>query len=310
MTLSASGLLWLVLLCSPDDPIPPGPVHGLSVNGVPLQPHMTSFMVSQGATVTVTSPDSLSWRILDSRGAGRSFQFTLPRSHGIFTLTGGTGDSVQEWAVIVPVSSRRMRTTTLNSFPMGFYGGVSAVTREYLPDRFVELREDTYHTRLSTHVAASDLLKTVTGDWPQYMALDLELVHKLELVLEEVKIHYPPARSIHVISGFRTPAYNASIGNLTTTSTHLYGRAADFWIESWPPNNLMDDMDRNKRIDVYDGEFLVELTRRLEARGQVSAGGAAAYRWTEHHGPYVHIDTRGSPAVWETRRNLVADPVI
>ena len=310
MAFSAVGILWLLLLCGPDDPIPPAPSLALTVNGVQLASPMAAFMAQPGSRVSVSCPDSLSWSILGFQGHGRDFTFTLPRSHGIFTLTGRGGNAVQEWAVIVPVDSRRMRTTTLNSFPMGFYGGVTAVTREQLPERFVEIRQNSYHTRLSTHLAVSDMLQTVTGDWPQYMALELDIILKLEMLLDEVRIHYPPARSINIISGFRTPALNASIGNETSTSLHLYGKAADFWIESWPSNNLMDDIDRNKRIDVYDGEFLVELTRSLEARGVVSVGGASAYRWTESHGPYVHIDTRGTPARWQTRRNLVSAPVI
>lgn len=244
------------------------------------------------------------------RGEGSEFEFTLPRSHGIFTLTGSDEESVLEWAVIVPVKGCRMRTTSLNSFHMGFFGGVSAATREYLPESFIELTEATCNTRLSTSFAISDFLCTFRGDWPQYMALDLDLVWKLEAILAEAKLHYPAARAVHIISGFRTPAYNAQIGNETDTSLHLYGRAADFWIEGWPPNNLMDDVDRNKRIDVFDGEFIVDLARALEARGEVPVGGAAAYRWTESHGPYVHVDTRGRAARWQTRRNLVADPVI
>ncbi len=119
-------------------------------------------------------------------------------------------------------------------------------------------------------------------------------------LLEEVR-PAPAARSIHVISGFRTPAYNSAIGNETDTSLHIYGKAADVWVEGWPSNNLMDDIDRNKRIDVYDGEFLVSLTRGLEARGEVPVGGASAYRWTESHGPYVHNRTPGAaPPVGRT----------
>ena len=72
----------------------------------------------------------------------------------------------------------------------------------------------------------------------------------------------------------------------------------------------MDDIDRNKRVDVYDGEYLVEIVRMLEVEGKVVTGGASAYRWIPSHGPFVHIDIRGSRAVWPTSRTLVSDPVI
>jgi len=142
------------------------------------------------------------------------------------------------------------------------------------------------------------------------MVLDPRLVDKLEQVLEEVSVYYPEARVIHCISGFRTPAYNEAIGNETGFSLHLYGAAADIWIESWPANGLIDDLDRNKRIDVFDGELIVQSARNLEAAGEVAVGGASAYRWIPTHGPFVHLDTRGSAAVWQTQRNLVENPVI
>lgn len=310
MAFSVAGFIWLLLLGVPDDPIPPEPAFPLEVNGSPLSPQMAAFIAEAGSQVTVSCPDSVTWSIFGTQCSGREFRFTLPRAHGIFTLTARNGSSLQEWAVIVPVQGCRMRTTTLNSYPMGFFGGTEAVTRRNIPDRFIELNGETIGTRLSTHFAISDFLCTIRGDWPQYMALDLQLVHKLEVLLAEVKTRYPEASDVHIISGFRTPAYNDSIGNETDTSLHLYGKAADFWIEGWPANNLMDDVDRNKRIDVYDGEYIIGLVRTLEARGEVAAGGASAYRWTESHGPYVHVDTRGSAARWQTRRNLVTDPVI
>lgn len=310
MAFSVAGFIWLLLLGVPDDPVPAEPAFSLTVNGSPLAPHMSAFIAESGSQVSVSCSDSLEWNFAGTQGSGREFRFTLSRSHGVFTLTAHNASSLQEWAVIVPVQGSRMRTTTLNSYPMGFFGGTQTVTRRHIPDRFIELNGSTIGTRLSTHFAISDFLCTIRGDWPQYMALDLQLVQKLEALLSQVRTLYPEARSIHIISGFRTPAYNSEIGNETDTSLHLYGKAADFWIEGWPPNNLMDDVDRNKRIDVYDGEYLIGLVRALEARGDVAAGGASAYRWTESHGPYVHVDTRGSAARWQTRRNLVTDPVI
>jgi len=307
---SVAGFIWLLLLGVPDDPIPAEPAFPLMVNGSPLSAHMAAFIAEAGSQVHVSCPDSVDWAFADARGSGREFSFMLSRTHGVFSLTARNGSSIQEWAVLVPVDGSRMRTTTLNSYPMGFFGGTGAVTRRHIPDRFIELNGSTIGTRLSTHFVISDFLCTIRGDWPQYMALDLRLVQKLEALLAEVRNFYPEARDVHIISGFRTPAYNAAIGNETDTSLHLYGKAADFWIEGWPGNDLMDDVDRNKRIDVYDGEYLIGLVRALEARGDVAAGGASAYRWTESHGPYVHVDTRGSAARWQTRRSLVTDPVI
>lgn len=294
-----------------DDPVPEGSCFSISFNGVVQASHMLAFTAHSGERITLSCEDSLNWAIpaLDLQGEGSAFSFTLPRRHGIYRVTASDSSRVQEWMILVPLSSSQVRTATVNSFPLGFYGDGN--TRDDLPDRgFIELRQEDYYSRVSTHLTFADLLCHTEGNWPQYMVLDTRMVDKLERILSEVTEYYPEARIIHCISGFRTPAYNAAIGNETGFSLHLYGAAADIWIESWPGNGLIDDLDRNKRIDVFDGETIVEAARRLEASGEVAAGGASAYRWIPTHGPFVHIDTRGSAAVWQTQRNLVDNPVI
>ncbi|PIE51253.1 hypothetical protein CSA37_12640 [Candidatus Fermentibacteria bacterium] len=303
--------LSFMLFSGADDPVPEGSLFSVSLNGVQQPEHLLAFTVEQGSTVTLACPDSIQWSVpsLDIQGQGREFAIQLPRCHGIHTVRGSDSTGVQEWLLLVPLGSEQVRTATVNSFLLGFYGDGN--TRDHLPDNgFIELPYHYYNSRVSTHLTFADLLCHTEGGWPQYMVLDTSLLTKLELVFQEVAKTYPEARVIHSISGFRTPAYNLAIGNETGFSLHLYGSAADIWIEGWPENGLIDDLDRNKRIDVYDGEFIIEATRRLEASGQVATGGASAYRWISTHGPFVHIDTRGSAAVWQTRRTLVDNPVI
>lgn len=303
--------LFLLVFSGVEDPVPGGSVFQLSVNGRVQQDHMLAFTADPGERITLSSPGNLSWAIpsLGLSSEGTDICFDLPPRHGIYTVTASDSVSLQRWSILVPLGSEQVRTATINSFPLGFYG--DGTTRDHLPERgFIELWSEDYHTRVSTHLTFADLLCHTEGDWPQYMVLDMEMVHKLEMILEEVALVYPEARVINCISGFRTPAYNEAIGNETGFSLHLYGQAADIWIEGWPPNGLIDDLDRNKRIDVLDGEVIVRAARFLEASGEVAVGGASAYRWIPTHGPFVHIDTRGSAAVWQTRRNLVDNPVI
>ncbi len=305
-------LLWLMVFSTSSDPSPARPAFGLSVNGVPLPPDRLAFISMPGDVVTLSSPvDSLSWSVdfdTDPATGTGSYTFTLPRRHGIHTLTVTDGEAMESYSIIVPVETSRWRTTSLNSFPIGSYG--DGCTRQDNPDFFVELTPGSSGARVSTHLTLGDFLCHIEGSYPQYMALDLRLADKLEKILLQICESYPEATSIHLMSCFRTPVYNEQIGNETSFSQHLYGGAADMWIEGYPSNTLMDDIDRNKRVDVYDGEYLVDLVRILEARGEVAVGGASAYRWTGTHGPFVHIDVRGSAACWQTQRNLVPDPVI
>lgn len=303
--------LSILVFSGADDPVPAGSCIPLRMNGVLQAEHMLAFTADPGERVTLSSDDSLSWSVpsLALQGTGSEFSITLPECHGIYRVNASDSSRVQEWMILVPLSSSQVRTATVNSFPLGLYGDGN--TRDHLPDLgFIELWQDDYHSRVSTHLTFADLLCHTEGSWPQYMVLDTRMVNKLERILNEVAEYYPEATIIHCISGFRTPAYNAAIGNETGFSLHLYGAAADIWIESWPGNGLIDDLDRNKRIDVFDGEMIVDAARRLEASGEVAVGGASAYRWIPTHGPFVHIDTRGSAAVWQTQRSLVDNPVI
>jgi len=305
-------LIWMMLFSTSDDPSPASPSQNLHINGNPLPESRLAFVVMPGDMVTLSVQDeNTGWSATEgypSSGAGGTFVWRAPRSHGIFYIDVSCSGTIEKYTVIVPIESCRWRTTTLNSYPIGSYGNGN--TRNSIPDYFIELTPNSSGARISTHLTIGQFLCHVEGSYPQYMAFDLRLADKLEAILTAVQEVYPQASDIRNISGFRTPAYNASIGNETSESLHLYGQAADIWIESWPSNNLMDDIDRNKRIDVYDGEYLVEIVRTLEVEGKVITGGASAYRWIPSHGPFVHIDIRGSRAVWPTSRTLVADPVI
>jgi hypothetical protein len=306
-------LVWLMIFATGEDPRPAAPALGLSVDGSALPTGRMAFTVMPGDSVTLTAAGGGPLRWTATAGSPSSadaaaFGWRAPRSHGIFFIDAATDTLVERYTVIVPVEASRWRTTTLNSVPIGSYGDGSS--RDRNPDCFVELTASTLSSRVSTTLTVGDFLGHVEGAFPQYMVLDLRLADKLERILEAVRLIYPEAAIVRNISGFRTPAYNAAIGNDTSESLHLYGKAADIWIESWPPNDLMDDIDRNKRVDVYDGEFLVELVRVLEARGDVVTGGASAYRWNQAHGPFVHVDVRGSMATWPTSRTLVSDPVV
>ncbi|MFO8184850.1 MAG: hypothetical protein R6U39_11865 [Candidatus Aegiribacteria sp.] len=305
-------IIWLMIFSTSDDPAFRSPSVRLTVDGNRLPRYRLAFVVMPGDSVTLSTGEQITgWSVTagePATGSGDSFEWRAPRSHGIFHLDVSTGDAVEKFTVIVPVDSRRWRTTSLNSFPIGSYGDGNG--RERRPEYFVELDAAGMNARVTPHLTLGDFICHLEGSYPQYMALDLRLADKLEEILVAAREVYPPAACIHNISGFRTPIYNAAIGNETGESLHLYGAAADIWIESWPANGLMDDLDRNKRVDVYDGEYLVEIVRTLEARGIVVTGGASAYRWIRSHGPFVHIDTRGSGAVWPTRRTLVDNPVI
>lgn len=85
---------------------------------------------------------------------------------------------------------------------------------------------------------------------------------------------------IHVVSGYRTPAWNAKVGG-ATKSQHMQAKAADIQVYGLTPAQL-----RAKILDLIE-------------KGQMIQGGVAMYP------TFTHYDIRGYKARWTgTRRRL------
>ena len=82
-------------------------------------------------------------------------------------------------------------------------------------------------------------------------------------------------KSIHINSGYRTPAHNASVGG-AKTSRHMVGDAADISVRNMAP------------ADVYCA------TEVLVRQGRMMQGGLGAYQ------THTHYDTRGHRSRWTT----------
>ena len=102
------------------------------------------------------------------------------------------------------------------------------------------------------------------------------------------------------MSGFRTPQYNArdvSRGGRARDSQHMYGGAADIYVDA-DADGRMDDLDGDGRVAVRDAGWLAGVAERVEAAHPGVVGGIGIYRATSAHGPFVHVDVRGTAARW------------
>lgn len=52
---------------------------------------------------------------------------------------------------------------------------------------------------------------------------------KLVDLLEQCREYFDAP--VHILSGYRTPSYNSKLKGASPVSQHLYGRAADIWVE-------------------------------------------------------------------------------
>jgi hypothetical protein len=169
------------------------------------------------------------------------------------------------------------------------------------PAGFIEVTPDNQDLEVSEHFRLRDFL---THDqptvWPKYLVLREGLVDKLELVIAEMEHSGIQVQRMRVMSGFRTPQYNATGGDTTgrdELSRHMFGDAADVFVDN-DGDGRMDDLNGDGRIDYRDAQVIVAAVDRVEASFPSLVGGAGVYRATFVHGPFAHIDARGDRARW------------
>ena len=136
--------------------------------------------------------------------------------------------------------------------------------------------------------------------WPKYLVLREPLLDKLELVISDLESHGIPARNVEVLSGFRTPDYNQGLGDdsgRSRDSRHQFGDAADIIIDS-NGDGRMDDLNHDGQIDFRDARVVLAAVERVELKYPDLVGGVGLYHSNGSHGPFAHIDVRGSRARW------------
>ncbi len=182
------------------------------------------------------------------------------------------------------------------------YEGGGAPKQIYDPPKgLVQVTPQNRNLRVSEHFVLGDFLtKGQSNVWPKYVAISPRLLDKLELTIKELEARGHPVDDVFVVSGFRTPSYNAGGGNPAgrgKLSRHMYGDAADIAIDN-DHNGLMDDLNGDGRVDVADARVIAAAAEAVERKYPSLIGGIGIYRPTGGHRGMVHIDTRGYRARW------------
>ena len=192
----------------------------------------------------------------------------------------------------------------LGTYRMGFWPGERRSPRSEAyrnPDGFIEVTPENQDTYVSEHFRLRDFLTKDQRDvWPKYLVLSEELVDKLELVIDDLQARGIRVKRMAVLSGFRTPQYNqqgVGRGGRAKDSRHQFGDAADVFVDN-DGDGRMDDLNRDGRVNTKDAQIIIDAVDRVEARHPELQGGAGRYRATRAHGPFAHIDVRGTRARW------------
>jgi hypothetical protein len=302
-------------------------VNSVGGSGIPYSPQRATFSISYNdhifpyrtACVFLLPGENLRVDIADGHQSG-AYEFrtsdgeagqltpyrwtwTAPEDPGIFPLTitrTEPPDTISLNAfVMVPYDS--LRGGYLNGYRIGGYPRIPLMGLSLYepPAGFIEVTPENEDVWLTPHFQLKQFLCKQDGEYPKYVVLREKLLLKLELILEKINEKGYRCSTFSVLSGYRTPYYNKAIGNVKY-SRHLWGGAADIFIDENPRDDIMDDLNGDGKINWRDAEVLYAIIDELYGRPwyEPFIGGLAWYKKTPAHGPFVHVDVRGRRARW------------
>ncbi len=265
--------------------------------------------IAGDSLVADATPHGATLTVAESDAGGAAI---APRA-GIWKLAVAVGKAIKPITDVSLISLRprsEKQQGRIGGYLLGSWPGETGTVRapknapaeKYRPPSgFIEVTQANADTRVSEHFRLRHFLtKNQPNVWPKYLVLDMRNIDKLELVLNDLASRGTDVSGVFVMSGFRTPQYNAGGGNTggrAGLSRHMYGDAADIWIDS-NHDGRMDDLNKDGRVDINDSRVILQALDRVEAAHPELVGGGGVYPATSGHGPFIHIDTRGYRARW------------
>ena len=231
---------------------------------------------------------------------------SAPSTPGVYELELVSGSGSRRFGaalrLVVTVPFEEKENGYIGEYLLGHWPteGDGRTDRYAPPAGFMQVTKENQSLRLSEHFQLREFLThDQKGVWPKYVVVDPRLLDKLELVLTELEAGGVRADHMVVMSGFRTPQYNRKgLGSgRASLSRHQFGDAADVWVDSdgdW----YMDDLNRDGRRDTRDARVMLDAVNRVESDHPDLVGGAGVYPDNGAHGPFIHIDARGTRARW------------
>lgn len=270
-----------------------------------LPPRVSMLTALPGAIVPLEALDpatgqrvAIQWTALGGElvQAGRDAAWKAPEKAGVFRLQGeakvGDRRLKETFTAFVTVPLNQAKSGYINGYRVGRYPAMSpsrsARSQALLPAGFIRLDAKSAKMPISRSFTLGQFAVKDGARAEKFMMLSPSLLEKLEAIIDQLRAEGYEADSLRIMSGYRTPAYNAGIGNKTTLSRHTYGDAADV---------LADDWDEDGRITKQDAAILYRIAEKLDRKPHLK-GGLSLYPPNSSHGWFVHVDTRGKLARW------------
>ncbi len=203
--------------------------------------------------------------------------------------------------VLEPFES--MENYRLNGFYIGPYPDPAAMNNSphyQYPEGFMKVTRKDKNVHITENYRLGDFLPHGYSGWPKYTIVNEKLALKLEIVTRELKARGLMKTRLKFLSAFRPPARNTGAGQ-AEFSRHQYGCALDMYVDDTGSPNWMDDLDGDGKEELRDALLLYKLIDHMKNSGLFDdglQGGLGAYPQNSVHGPFIHMDVRGSPARW------------
>ena len=298
-------LTWLVI-ASPSaslaDYVEQRVAFSITFAGVHTNLAVMSATVMPGETLHIETSGSMTASSGDAQTSATGWDWRAPSEPGHTELKFEQDGEFIVLNVFVLTPFDNGRQESLNGFRIGSYvaelhRGLEAYAA---PRGFIEVTSDNHNIHVSPHFTLGQFLcKQQPGFEPAYLLLRPKLLLNLELLLQAVNDAGFDNDSLHIMSGYRTPWYNRSIGNRTSVSRHLYGDSADIFIDA-DSSGWMDDLTGDGKVTRTDAEWLADVVSKLDGADidEWTTGGLSIYGPTSSRGPFIHMDTRGYKARW------------
>jgi hypothetical protein len=233
-----------------------------------------------------------------------SWSLQLPQKHGLYPvrITDPAAEKSILLNIFVMIPRNQKKGEYLNGYRIGKYplNPLNGLVSYHAPAGFIEVTPENENTLISPNFTLKQFLCKQDGGYPKYVVLRERLLMKLEVLLEETNKQGIQSGSFTVMSGYRTPYYNKAIGN-SQYSRHVYGDAADIFIDTNPRSGVMDDLNGDGKTDFKDAAVLYDLIDGLYHQPwyRKYIGGLGAYKERyPTRGAFVHVDARGTRARW------------
>lgn len=236
-------------------------------------------------------------------GAIGSGALKAPATPGHYPLEIFSGDDKQTVLIHLFVkipASQVNKEGVLNGYRIGHYPDKPLNNNPiYLPpEGFVEVTEANRNLRVSPNFTLGQFVSKQEQGYPKYIVLKSALLLKLENILATLNREGHSTTALVIMSGYRTPWYNKAIGNVPY-SRHTWGGASDLYIDE-NHDGVMDDLNGDGKINRADAQWLAAFIEKMSSRGAFGKriGGLGIYGSNSAHGPFVHVDVRGTRARW------------